>query len=126
MLLLTLFAVVAAGLAAVGIYGVVAFLVAQGTREMGIRIALGATPRGIVMLTMRQGFLVALAGVGLGLAGAFIVTRFLSSLLFGIDATDAATFISIAAGLGAVALLASYVPARRAARIDPVASLRAN
>ena len=86
MLLLTIFAVLAAGLAAVGIYGVIAFLVAQGTREMGIRMALGATPRGIGMLVLRHGLVIAAIGLALGVAGAFAVTRLMRSLLFGVRA----------------------------------------
>jgi predicted permease len=124
MLLLSAFACLALGLAAIGIYGVIAFLVNQSTREMGIRMALGATPRKILMLVIRQGLLVAVIGVGIGLAGAFILTRLMGSLLYDVRATDPSTFVAIAAVLAAVALVASYVPARRAARIDPVISLR--
>jgi predicted permease len=124
MLLLTIFAALASGLAAIGIYGVVAYFVNQGTRELGIRMALGATPRGIRVLVVRHGIVVAVAGVALGLAGALVVGRFMRSLLFGINATDPVTFVSIALLLGLVALVASYVPARRAARIDPMLALR--
>jgi predicted permease len=124
MLLLTLFACLALGLAAIGIYGVIAFLVSQSTREVGIRMALGATPREILMLIVRQGLFVAVAGVAIGLSGAFIVTRFMATLLFGVRPTDPLTFTTIATILGTVALLASYAPARRAARIDPMVSLR--
>jgi predicted permease len=124
MLLLALFAAVALGLSAVGVYGVIAFLVSQSTREVGIRMALGATPGNILNLIVRQGMLVAVAGLALGLAGAFAMAGLMRSLLFGIRATDPVTFLAIALMLGAVALLASYIPARRAARIDPVVSLR--
>ena len=124
MLLLTLFACLALGLAAIGIYGVIAFLVSQSTREVGIRMALGATPREILMLIVRQGLAVTVIGVVAGLAGAFMLTRFMKTLLFGVHATDPLTFVAIAATLGLVALLASYVPARRAARVDPMVSLR--
>jgi predicted permease len=124
MLLLTIFAALASGLAAIGIYGVVAYFVNQGTRELGIRMALGATPRGIRVLVVRHGFVVAVGGVALGLAGALVVGRFMRSLLFGIDANDPVTFGSIAILLGLVAIVASYVPARRAGRIDPVLALR--
>jgi predicted permease len=124
MLLLTLFASLALGLAAIGIYSVIAFLVSQSTREVGIRMALGATPRAILMLIVRQGLVVAMVGVSLGLAGAFLLTRFMASLLFGVRATDPLTFAAIALVLGTVAVIASYVPARRAARIDPMVSLR--
>ena len=97
MLLLTIFAALASGLAALGIYGVVAFLVAQGTKEMGIRMALGATPRGIGLLVVRHGLVIAVAGIGLGVAGAFAMTRVMQSLLFGVTATDPFTY---AAGVG--------------------------
>ena len=124
MLLLTLFAGLALGLAAIGIYGVIAYLVAQGTRELGIRMALGATPRGVLLLIMRHGLRVTLVGLGAGLAGAFALTRFMRNLLFGIDAADPATFATVSLLLTAIALAASYFPARRAARIDPMVSLR--
>jgi ABC-type antimicrobial peptide transport system permease subunit len=124
MLLLTLFACLALGLAAIGIYGVIAFLVSQSTREVGIRMALGATPREILMLIVRQGLVVAVLGVAAGLAGAFVLTRFMNTLLFGVHPTDPLTFVAIAAALAMVAVLASYVPARRAARVDPMVSLR--
>ena len=97
MLLLTLFAALALGLAAIGTYGVLAYLVSQGTREIGIRMALGATPGRILMLIVRHGMSVALAGVALGVAGAFLLTRFMRSLLFGVSATDPLTFGGIAA-----------------------------
>jgi putative ABC transport system permease protein len=124
MLLLTLFAGLALGLATIGIYGVIAYLVTQGTRELGIRMALGATPRAILLLILRHGLSVALLGVGAGVAGALALTRFMRNLLFGIDAADPATFVTVSLLLTAVALAASYLPARRAARIDPVVSLR--
>jgi predicted permease len=124
MLLLTLFAALALGLAAIGIYGVIAYLVAQGTRELGIRMALGATPRGILLMIVRHGLAVALVGVGIGLAGAFALTRFMSSQLFGVAAVDPVTFVAVSLLLTGVAVAASYVPARRAAAIDPMVSLR--
>jgi len=124
MLLLTLFAALALGLATIGIYGVIAYLVAQGTRELGIRMALGATPRGILMMIVRHGLAVALTGVGIGLAGAFALTRFMISQLFGVAAVDPATFFTVSLLLTLVAIAASYVPARRAAAIDPMVSLR--
>ncbi len=125
MLLLSLFAVLALGLAAIGIYGVMAYLVSQGTRELGIRLALGATPRDVLVLVVQQGMLVAATGLALGLACAFVLTRFMRALLFGVQASDPATFAAIAVTLTLVALAACYVPARRAARIDPMVSLRA-
>jgi predicted permease len=124
MLLLTVFAALALGLAATGIYGVMAYLVAQGTRELGIRLALGASPGDLRALVVRQGMSVALAGVVLGLVGAFVLTRFMRALLFGVRETDPLTFVAIACGLTVVALAASYVPARRASRVDPIVSLR--
>lgn len=123
-ILLTLFAGLALALAAVGIYGVMAYLVSQGTRELGIRMALGATQRTILRLVIRQGMFLALCGVGIGLIAAVGFARLVSGLLFGVRATDPLTFAAIAGLLAAVALLASYIPARRAARIDPMISLR--
>jgi predicted permease len=122
--LLGIFAGLALALAAVGTYGVLAYVVSQGTRDLGIRIALGASGRRIVRLVLWQGVVLALVGVGAGLVGAFALTRFMSSLLFGVAATDAATFTAIPCALIVVALLASYIPARRAARVDPIVSLR--
>jgi predicted permease len=124
MLLLTLFALLALGLAAIGIYGVMAYLVSQGTRELGIRLALGAAPRDLLLLVVSQGMAVAVAGVVLGLAGALVLTRFMGALLFGVHASDPATFAAIAGTLALVAFVACFVPARRAARVDPVVSLR--
>ena len=124
MLLLTVFAALALGLAATGIYGVMAYLVAQGTRELGIRLALGASPGDLRALVVRQGMSVALAGVALGLIGAFLLTRFMRALLFGVRETDPLTFVAIGCALTAVAFVASYLPARRASRVDPIVSLR--
>jgi ABC-type antimicrobial peptide transport system permease subunit len=124
MLLLSVFAAVALGLAAIGVYGVMSYLVHQGTRELGIRLALGASPRGIMRLIVGSGLHIALLGVGLGLAGAWMLTRFMQSLLFGVDATDPLTFAVIPVVLAAVTLVACYLPARRATRIDPVVCLR--
>ena len=124
MLLLTLFAVLALGLAAIGIYGVMSYLVGQGTREFGIRLALGAAPRDLLLLVVRQGMSIAVVGMVLGLAGAFALTRFMRTLLYGVQASDPVTFAAIAATLTLVALVACFVPARRAARIDPIVSLR--
>ena len=124
MTLLGVFAAVALVLATVGVYGVMAYLVNQGTREIGIRIALGATQRGIIGLVVRRGMTLALTGVAIGLLGALAVTRLLSSFLFGVRATDPITFVAIAVLLTMVAMLATFIPARRAARIDPMVSLR--
>jgi predicted permease len=124
MLLLTVFAALAAGLATIGLYGVMAYLVRQGSRELGIRMALGATPGGILSLVVRHGLAIAAVGVGVGVGGALVLSRFIESLLFGIGAADALTFIVTPLLLGAVVLVACLVPARRAARIDPIVSLR--
>lgn len=118
------FAGLALALATIGIYGVMSYLVSQGTREIGIRMALGATQRGVVQLVVRQGMVLALFGVFTGLVAAFAFTRIVSGLLFGVATTDPLTFSVIAVLLVAVALIASYIPARRAARIDPMISLR--
>src|SRR5262245_57687140 len=124
MLLLSIFAALASGLAAVGIYGVVAYFVSQGTRELGIRMALGATPGEIRALVVRQALVIVGTGVAIGVAGALTVARLMRSLLFGIGIADPITFASIPVLLALVALAASYVPARRAARIDPMLALR--
>src|SRR3984885_9067631 len=124
MLLLGVFASVALALATIGIYGVMAYLVNQGTRELGIRIALGASPRNILTLVVRQGMVLAFAGVMLGLAAAFLLTRLIRSLLFGVEAFDPITFAGTSFLLAIVTLLACYIPAQRAARIDPLISLR--
>jgi ABC-type antimicrobial peptide transport system permease subunit len=124
MLLLTIFAGLASGLAAVGIYGVVAFLVAQGRQEVGIRMALGATPRAIGLLVLRHGLVIAAAGLAVGVAGAFVLTRVMRSLLFGIAPTDPVTYVLVAALVVITAVAACYLPARRAARLDPMRCLR--
>jgi predicted permease len=124
MLLLTLFACLALGIASVGVYGVIAYLVSQGVREIGIRLALGATPRRILGMIVGQGMRVALTGVAVGLAGSLVLTRFMRGLLFGVGERDPLTFVVTPALLAAVALAATYIPARRAARIDPIESLR--
>jgi putative ABC transport system permease protein len=124
MLLLTVFATSALALAAIGVYGVLTYFVAQGAREFGIRLALGASPRRLLALVLRQGLTMAAVGMAFGLGGAWGLTRFMRALLFGIDASDPATFAAVGLTLTLVALLAVYVPARRAARVDPLLLLR--
>jgi len=118
------FAVLALGLASLGLYGVISYSAKQRTREIGVRVALGAGPRDIARLILGQGLVVALAGIALGLAGAAAVTRVVSSALVGVTATDPITFAGVSALLFAVALAASFVPARRASRVHPVDALR--
>ena len=122
--MIAVFCLFALALACLGIYGVVAYLVTQRYKEIGIRLALGATRFNILQLILGQTFQFALAGIVAGLLGAFFLSRFLQSILFGISAHDAITFIAVPAGLIAIALLAAYLPARRVAQIDPVRSLR--
>ena len=124
MLLLAVFAAVALTLAAVGIYGVMAYAVAQRTSEIGIRMALGAHPRDVLRLVIGQGMLLTAFGLVLGLAAAYWLTRLMEALLFGVSATDVGTFAAVAALLAAVAFLATWIPARRAARVDPLVALR--
>jgi predicted permease len=123
-LLLATFAGVALLLSAIGIYGVTSYAVAQRTREIGIRAALGATRSNVLGLVLGRTVSLTMLGIGTGLLGALAMTRVLTSLLYGVRPTDAATFIVVAGMLLAVTLLASYIPARRALRIDPLEALR--
>jgi putative ABC transport system permease protein len=124
--LLAVFATIALCLAAVGIYGVVSYTVTQRTHEIGIRMALGAQPRDVLRLVIKYGMRVTLIGVGIGMIAAVVLTRFISSLIFGISPADPLTFLGVAALLGATAFLACYVPVRRAVRIDLLKTLRSD
>jgi putative ABC transport system permease protein len=124
MILLAVFAMLALVLAAVGIYGVISYSVAQRTREVGIRMALGARTIDVIKLVVRDGLKLVLIGVGIGLAGAFALTRLMATLLFGVTPTDAVTYATVALGLVVVALIACCIPARRATKVDPLVALR--
>jgi putative ABC transport system permease protein len=124
MLLLALFAATALALSAIGIYGVMAYFVTQRTHEIGIRMALGASRRDVVTMVLGQGARLAAAGVAAGLVGALTITRAIDTLLFGVSPRDPGTLVALAATLTAVALLACYIPARRATRVDPIRALR--
>ena len=124
MLLLTIFAAVALVLAAVGIYGVISYSASRRTHEIGVRMSLGATRGDVLLLVVRQGMWLAVAGSVSGIAGALLLSRLMAKLLYGVQPTDPATFGAVAAGLGVVAMLACYIPARRAMHIDPMAALR--
>ena len=125
--LLTLFGVIAQLLAAIGLYGVMAYAVSQRTQEIGIRMALGADRRNVLMMIVRQGMTLTVVGIAIGLGAAYVLMKYLESLmnlLFGVEARDPATFVTIAVLLGAVALIACLVPARRATKVDPLTALR--
>jgi len=122
--LLGLFAGLALLLASIGIYGVMSYTITQRTHEIGVRIALGANDRNVLALVMGQGLRITVVGVAIGLAGSFAATRLLSNLLFGVTATDPSTFVVTSVVLAAIAMLACYLPARRALRVDPISALK--
>jgi ABC-type antimicrobial peptide transport system permease subunit len=124
LLLVGLFAAAALALAAVGIYGIVSFSVTRRTQEIGIRVAIGARRRDVLRLVLGEGARMAALGVTIGIGASLAITRFMSTLLFGISATDPLTFAGIAVLLSLVVLAASYIPARRAMRVDPMTALR--
>jgi ABC-type antimicrobial peptide transport system permease subunit len=124
MLLMTSFGCAALLLAAIGIYGLMAYSVQQRTQEIGIRLALGAGPADVRRMVIFHGMRLTAAGVTVGLAAAFGLTRLLAALLFGVKASDPPVFIGVAAALSVISLLAVWLPARRATRIDPISALR--
>jgi ABC-type antimicrobial peptide transport system permease subunit len=124
MLLLSAFAAVALMLAMIGIYGVTAYQVNQRTQEIGIRMALGAQMRDVVKLVLQGGITLAVIGIGLGVVGALALTRLIRSLLFGVQPTDVTTFVLVSLALLATAVIACYLPARRATKVDPLVALR--
>ena len=123
-LLLGTFSVIAVALAAVGIFGVMAYTVTQRTQEIGVRVALGASTSNVLSMVVGQGLKMTLIGMGVGLVGSFFLSRVMVGLLFQISATDPLTFVVVGVGLTIVGLVACFVPASRAARVDPMVALR--
>jgi putative ABC transport system permease protein len=124
MVLLGVFALIALALSSVGIYGVMSYSVSQRTHEIGIRMALGAGQGDVLRMIIKQGLVLTCSGMAIGLGAALAVTRFMSFLLFAVSPTDPLTFATITALLGSVAMLAGYLPARKATRVDPMVALR--
>jgi putative ABC transport system permease protein len=123
-MLLGAFSAIALSLAAIGIYGVMAYSVAQRTQEIGVRVALGATTRNVLSMVVGEGLKMTVFGLAVGLTGAVLLTRVMASLLFEVSATDPLTFVMVGISLTVVGLLACFVPARRAAKVDPMVALR--
>jgi putative ABC transport system permease protein len=123
--LLGVFAAIAVVIALLGVFGLLSYLVTQSTREFGIRIALGASPHAVRSMVVRRALGLVAIGLAGGLAGAAVLTRFMKTLLYGVSPTDPLTFFLVAGAMAAAALLASYLPARRATRVDPMVALRA-
>jgi ABC-type antimicrobial peptide transport system permease subunit len=126
MFLLQTFSAVALLLATIGVYGVISYRVSQGTRDLGMRMALGAQRSAILRLVLGHGLALSGAGVAIGLVGAFGVTRLMTTMLFGVSASDGATYVAMAVGLASVALVASFVPALRATLVHPAEALRSD
>ena len=122
--LLGFFGVTALALAVLGLYGVISYSVSQRTREIGIRVALGASHKSVLRLVVGQGMMLALIGVAIGVIASFFLTKFMATLLFGVSATDPLTFVAISVLLIGVSIVASLIPARRAMKVDPMVALR--
>jgi putative ABC transport system permease protein len=122
--LLSTFGIIAGFVAVIGVYGVLSYVVSQRTQEIGVRMALGAQQGAVLRLVLRQGAVIVATGIVAGILGAVVLTRYLGNLLFGLTALDPTTFAAVALAFAAIAMLAAYVPARRATAIDPLEALR--